>query len=213
MSWEVVVSSAVSLVVGTLLGAWFNRFIQRSKLVVTGGGGGGGPGPGFHQSRVSISNRPGLLGIRLSETVLFGKTIHNRIEKGLSIDRNPANECRAQMLDKKSGQFITSLWWRSRGEPEILKPTVTIRSGETFDLFLFARLNTEPSRYFIFQPGEDGRTPKAPHDDAKFTDTREFIVRILYSYDRQRLTFPVTVRKNFDGRLYVDRAQGGGGSF
>ena len=51
------------------------------------------------------------------------------------------------------------------------------------------------------------------HDEAKFTDTRKFFVRVDYSYERQHLRFDVTVWKDFDGRLSFDAEKGGGGSF
>jgi hypothetical protein len=89
----------VTLILGVVLGAWFNNYVKRPRLVVTGGGGGGGPGPGYHHRLVTITNQPGLMGLRLSETVIVGKQIHGHVERGLTIDRNPANQCTASLYD------------------------------------------------------------------------------------------------------------------
>jgi hypothetical protein len=201
----------VTLVLGVVLGAWYGVYLKRPKLKVAGSGGGGGPGPGHHQNNVRVLNQPGLLGLRLSQSVILGKRIHGSVEKGLTIDRNPANECTASIHDKQSGRHIAPLWWRSTDPNAPWQIVVTMQSGEAFDLMLFARLDGEPTKYFPFEPQDDG-SPRIPNDAAKFDDTRDFFVQVMYSYGRQKLTFDVTMRKGFDGRLTYE-TEGGGGSF
>jgi hypothetical protein len=164
---------------------------------------------------VRVTNQPGLLGIRLSETVIMGRQMHGMFEKGLTVDRNPASECRASLHDKETGSHIALLWWRPTFDATARwQQTATIQSGESFELAVFARLDSEPTKYFVFAPeSEDASSPpRIPSDEAKFTDTRDFFVRIAYSYGRQKLSFSATVRKEFDGRLRWE-TEGSGGSF
>jgi hypothetical protein len=117
----------VTLLLGAALGAWYTLYLKRPRLKVIGGGSGGGPGPGHHSNQGRVMNQPGLLGIRLNETVLMGKKIHGTFERGLTVDRNPANECRASVHDKESGRHIAPLWWRSVSDGTFrLQQTVTI---------------------------------------------------------------------------------------
>jgi hypothetical protein len=204
-----IVTLVVGAVLGAVLGAWYSIYLRRPKLGITGGGGGGGPGPGHHRNHVTVSNRPGLPGIRLNETAILGWRIHGPIEKGYAVDRDAAKECRATILDKQTGRHIAPLWWRSRSSE--YSNTVTIESGQSYDLMLFARLDSEPLKYFVF-----ASKPETPHElmipveEAKFADTHEFAVKITYAYGRQQLRFDITMRKGFDGRLYYEGKHGGG---
>jgi hypothetical protein len=207
-----ILTLVVGAILGAVLGAWFTTYIKRPKLAIAGAGGGGGPGPGHHERYVRIQNQPGLMGFRLNETVILGKLMHDRIEKGLTVERVPANDCTAQLLDKESGRHVAQLFWRVGGAADIPQPRVTIRSGESFDLLLFVRLHDESAKYFVYRPSGDELGFVVPSDEAKLADTRAFVVQVTYSYGRQKLKFDVTVRKDFDGRLYVEGA-GGGGSF
>jgi hypothetical protein len=204
----------VTLVLGVVLGAWYTVYLRRPTLKITGGGSGGGPGPGHLRNHVRVINRPGLLGIRLGETILLGGRLHGHVEKGLTVDRNPANQCIANILDKESGRQVAPLMWRTSDANRPWQRIVTLNSGEEVDLMLFARLENEPSKYFVFEPADvsSEAAPRIPNEEAKFTDTREFLVRIMYSYGRQKLTFKATMRKGFDGRLSYE-TDGGGGSF
>ncbi len=206
--------AVVSLLLGAALGAWYTVYLRRPTLKVTGSGGGGGPGPGHHQNQIEIMNQPGLLGIRFGATIIFGKRLHGPVERGLTVDRNPANECRASLYDKKTGKHVAMLWWRSSHDPAPpLHPTVTLQSGQSATLMLFARLDDEPTKYFVFAPDPTSSGPKIPPDQAKFTESREFVIRIDYSYGRQKLVVDAAMTKEFDGRLTFMIARGGGGSF
>ena len=131
------------------------------------------------------------------------------IEKGYAVDRNAAKECRANIRDKQTGRHIAPLWWRSRSSE--YSNTVTIESGQSYDLMLFARLDNEPLKYFVFASKSDAPDElMIPVEDAKFADTHEFAVKINYAYGRQQLSFDITMRKGFDGRLYFEGKHGGG---
>jgi hypothetical protein len=192
----------VTLILGVFLGAWYTLFLTRPKLATDAIGGMGGPGPGLNYAM--IQNRPGLLGIRLRRTMIFGKPIHGNIEKGLTIDRRPAVGCSAGIVDKTSGQFVAQLWWQPENPGEPWRTAVTIESGESRNLMLFARTSEERTRYFIFEPADieaSDSPPKIPREEAKLTDSRNFRVEVSYSYERQRLKFSAGVRKEFDGSL------------
>jgi hypothetical protein len=88
-------------------------------------------------------------------------------------------------------------------------PWVTIASGETFQLLLFARQDGEPTTYFIYQPQGNSPDPDVPSEDRKFTETTDFTVQINYS-SGERLAFDVTVRKGLDGRLMFESDRAGG---
>lgn len=119
-----------------LLGVAFSVFLRRPRLQVTGSGSGGGPGPGHHSNRLRVTNQPGLLGIKLKQTVVMGKRIYRDFEKGLTVIRDPAIECRATIHDADDGnRHIAMLWWRPLSDPHAeWDRTVTIQSGETFEL-------------------------------------------------------------------------------
>lgn len=157
------------------------------------------------------------MGIRFGETVILGKHIHGGLEKGLSIERNAATECTAGILDKETGTYIARLWWwPPSGTSDPWQSMITLRSGESRALMLFARLENEPTRYFIFAPSADTASPlpcQIPTEDAKFKETHRFVVRITYSYGRQTLTFDTTISKEFDGRLRFQLHGQGAGSF
>jgi hypothetical protein len=171
-----VVLPVLTLVLGAILAVMAEAFFKRPKLMVVGCGGGGGPGPGFCTNHLRISNAPGLFGIRLNETKVFGKKIHGRIEKGLSIERQTANDCHAWMHDAMSGEVVSHLSWRSVEDPTKLSTTTAIRSGHSVELLLFARLSLEPSKYFVYRPlNESSSEPQMPElETGKFSDSRDF---------------------------------------
>jgi len=96
----------LSLVVGVVLGAWYAMHLKRQELILNGIW--SAPEAGYRRIGVKVTNQPGLLGIRLRNATYLGWH-YWRIEKGLTIDRSPANECRASLLDKQCGRHIASL--------------------------------------------------------------------------------------------------------
>ena len=203
----------VLLVVGTLLAAGFGIYLKRPTLRAVGSGGGGGQQ--FHSCRVQIRNVPGLFGIRLGETVLFGRILHRPIDKGLPIDRNPAKDCAAWIYDGE--QALTTLWWQSRNTRDAWQQRTTLESGDAAELVLFARLHDEPTQYFIFAPSDPtdpNMNPRVPDAGEKFQATitpREFAVHLVGMDGRRYHVFPVRVRLQ-SGLMYVESG-GGAGSF
>jgi hypothetical protein len=152
------------------------------------------------------------LGVRLRETIILGKQIHGAIWRVLPFERRAATDCMAWLYAKGSHTDAVRLWWRSMDESRRCLQTVTMRNGETYELLLFPRLHSDPSRYFIFAPqDESGESPAVPNDAAKFDDTREFRVRINYSDGHQRFSFETAVRKQLDGTLRYDTKGAGTG--
>lgn len=203
----------VLLLVGAMAAILIENFIKRPKLVVSGSGGGGGPGPGFYRNHITIRNEPGQFGLKLKSTTILGKRVHGSIEMGQVFDRTPAHECRAFLYDKASGESMGLLWWRALPTAEAFTQTITLNSGESAELMLFARLNDERSKYFKFDPESSSETiPKVPDDELKLSDTRDFVVEIQYFYGKKKIRVNISMIRRLDGRLSY-RSASGGGSF
>lgn len=188
-------------VFGVLLDILFNAYIRRPRLMVVGSGAAGGPGPGYHVSHLSIRNRGGFIGIKLRETVLFGKTLHNGLQKGFTVEANPARMCTAWLADRTTGRILTGLYWRGEdGQPTNV---INLNSEEAADLLLFARLDDEPTKYFVFRPGPEGE-PVVPSSDARMTGTYEFIVELQWSDGIHKARFDVTMMQNLDSPAYLE---------
>jgi hypothetical protein len=158
---------------------------------------------------MTIRNAPGFLGINLQETRIFGARIHPLIQKGLSIDRATARECRAWLRDA-AGEHIALLWWRVDGDKMV--NVIDLETGQSASLMLFAHIGSAPPKYFAYEPESGNSTaPKIPPDDVRMQDTRTFLVHIDYSYGRQKLDVSVRVKKGYDGRLTWSHKGGGGG--
>jgi hypothetical protein len=209
----------ISLIIGALLGAflstWHAYWVKRPILHIYGAGGCGSSGLGFHTNHITFTNPQGLLGWRIRESVIFGIRLHRHFEVGLVIDRSPAHECRAFLFEKKNNQIIKQLTWRIKGtQGSYYKDMVTIESGQQADLMLFARLNQEKNKYFVYEPTSlSDYTPKTPDDDEKFNSSMDFVVEIWHSYGRKKLRFECRMIKGLDGKLSFQSASGGGGSF
>ena len=198
------------LVFGALLGVRTTHHLMRAKLRVGGSGGLGGQGPGFHRNYARIRNEPALIGLRLGETIISDRLVVPRIERGVTVARNAAQECTAQLRDE-NGEQLAVLWWAvDEGSAQRYRRTVSIGNGETASLMLFARLHDEPLKYFPFQPDNAGN-PLVPQEEMKFTEPKKFRVRVNYS-SGQHLDFGLTMTKRDDGRFYYS-TRAGGGSF
>jgi hypothetical protein len=203
----------ITLFAGVFLGAWFNNFLKRPKLVITGGSGGGGPSPGHHWNSLRLTNRPGLLGVTLRRTEILGKRLFGHVEKGWTVERIPASDCSATLFEKGTNLHVAPLWWRSTTNPNDVQQVVTIPSGGSWDLLLFARLNSEPGNYFVFAPGSVGAFgPRLPTSEPKFDDTRSFVIKVRFDYGRRTKTIECTMRKELNGTLTF-LMNGGGSAF
>lgn len=209
-----VASLVVGTIFGTIASTWFSFFIQRPILQVVGGGSGSGGSltPRTRSNHITIQNSPGIFGIRLGETTIFGRQIIPPIQWGLAFDRKDAAQCRAWIYDSDTKRGIRPLWWQTRDGKMVQE--MTIKSGETGNLFVFARLEDEPGAYFIYQPaGHEGRDIQIPPPEGRQTDSHDFYIEVRYTHHTRRLRINWTMRKDFDGKLYYESQGGGGGSF
>jgi hypothetical protein len=197
----------ITLILGAILGSWITVFVARPKLKIAGSSSGGN-GINGHRNTLRIMNRPGLMGIAAGPTIILGKRISRGFEKGITVARATANECTASLYDKETGQAVSLLYWLLMSDQPRMLPTVDIKSGETVELVLFARQGNEPLKYFVYKPAGPSQEALVPPDEVKFTESRRFTVRILYSYGRQKLEFDVGMRKGFDGILYFEWKDG-----
>ncbi len=199
------------LIIGGIFGSFATIYIGRPKIVVSGGGGGGGPGPGYYSNFISVSNEPGFFGIRISETTILGKRIHNRIRIGQVFDRAPAHECRALIKDKSTNEVLGLLWWRELSNPQKAVQTLNLNSGEQAELIIFARLEGEQSKYFVYQPTSPTDHHPIPIDDElKFKETRDFIIEIQYAYGMKKISKEIKMIKGLNGRLTFQGPTGSG---
>lgn len=185
-------------------------YVRRPTLQVTGGGGGGGE-TSFYGNRITISNSPGLLGLKFHETTILGIHVHRHIEIGLVVDRSPAHQCRAWLYDIETNDVIKQLWWQTSDGK--MTQEVTLKSGESAGLMVFARLGNEKQKYFVYQLDRpDSTKPLVPDDQDKFDTTREFYIDIRHSYGKKRVRIECKMTKGFDGRLRFNY-KGGASSF
>jgi hypothetical protein len=83
--------SLVTLLIGAFLGLFISSYVLRPKLRATGFAGG---------MSAQIQNEPGLLGVKVDQTIIFGKQIHEYHEFGIPIDRGDALDSRAYLFEK-----------------------------------------------------------------------------------------------------------------
>jgi hypothetical protein len=209
IAWIDLPSLIIGAILGTMARTWHSYYVKRPKLKVAGGGGSGGSK--YNTNNITITNIPGLIGIRLPETMIWGRTIHSDVEWGLVVERSPAYRCRAWLYDKETGHAIKPLWWRTPDNKTVRE--VTIRSGERVSLMVFARFSEEKLKYFVYDVvGQDSTELRVPEDEDKFDMTREFYIIIHHLYDKKRMWIDCKMTKGFDGRLRFSSA-GGGGTF
>jgi hypothetical protein len=192
-----------TLVLGVVLGLWLPEYVKRPLLRFSGSGVSGGATPVTRYS-LTVTNDPAFIGIKIGSTAILGRQLHGPIFRGLAVDRNPATQCSAQLVDKASGDPIVGLYWRSRTQADRYEASTTIPGGESAILMLFARLSSEPTEYFVFQPEPSPpHHPHVPEDYQKFTGDRQFEVHV---YHRDgRVKGDVNVRIDYSGNFYVDR--------
>lgn len=133
---SLLLGAVVGALVSAPIGLWFGLFAARPRLSIIGGGGGYGGEPGVRIHCVTIGNRPGMFGIVLGETTIFGRRIFDDISYGLPIERQTARGCYAS-LRSADGTTYPLLW---RADPDSpLVHGVDIACNESASLYLIAR--------------------------------------------------------------------------
>ena len=197
----------IGAVIGVVLDRGYTLYSTRPKLIFSGTSS-GGSGSGTEMWNVAISNMPGLFGIRLQESTLFGKPVHGFFQKGLLVERNTARQCMARLHDKENGDaFIAQLyWWMPQDRPawQVIRD---IESGQDqIMLRLFNRAPDGSLRYFPFSPADPndpGSPPRVPEEAAWIDRSHRFEVRISYSYGAQTTRIGVDVTVGLNGQIDV----------
>ena len=145
------ISEIITFLLGCLMGwftnHWYAVVMKQPSLVRSGGGSGSSLfGSGYYYVSLTIQNELRRLGISFPETVILGKTIKTDFG-GRLIERDPAVDCRAQLLET-SEQPICHLWWL---DGQKVTEAVDIKSGESVHLIVFLRREND-STYFAYQP-------------------------------------------------------------
>lgn len=143
----------VSLILGTVAGAlvsapigfWFALLATRPHLAIIGGGGGPISIPGLTARSVTIANRPGIFGLSLGETIIFGHWIFDRFQFGLPIQRETARDCTAS-LRTPDGIAYLPVW---RADDGSFTHSVDIECGRSAALYLILT-DTSSREYFPF---------------------------------------------------------------
>ena len=198
----------VLLVLGALLGAFATIFVQgmitRPRLRISGSGGGVGPNPGVRHVAITISNEPGFLNFRLGQTVILGKRLlRGRTIFSVPFERVPAYECTAVIIREGAQQGV-GLWWLTPESENAISNLTTISPGKSASLRLLVKEDSDPERYFYYQPSDvKSGSAAIPLESGKIAGERNFDVTLFYSYGRQQMKFKVSVVLDPHGNLQV----------
>jgi hypothetical protein len=195
---------------GVIAGTWHSYFHKRPILDSTGGGSGGVLSNKFSVTYIRVHNRPGLMGLKIRESIVFGMSLHGRIEIGVPFDRSPARGCRGLLFVEGTDEIIFPLWWRKSDGSMVTD--LTLGPDEWADLIVFGKETNDHQRYFAYRRANGDDETVIPPDHAKFIGSKKFIVEIRHSNDRVKIRIPASVTATHDGRLYY-RIGDSGGSF
>lgn len=203
-----VVTFVLGIVLGVLLQTWYAIYFVRPKLAVTGGGSGLGP-DGYRTNSVTVTNQLGFLGLHFGATSILGKTLHRGARRGHPFPRSAAQDCYGRIFDGETGDLLATLYWQPEaGTSGPWQTAATIPSGHSRSLKLFARLDSEPDSYFVFQPMSDG-TPRVPA--VKFNGDHRFRIDVSVFAQRVEVEFEGRMRLMASGTLQWETTGGGGG--
>lgn len=207
-----VVSSVVSLVVGTLLGAGWQVFTNRPKIRASGSVSVSADSS-FTVACVSITNEPGFYGIRIGRTVLFGRAVWSARNVGMAFDRN-ATKCSAYVVPADGGQGQQVPIWSESSRPNA-DGTVTIPGGESDQVYVFAKRRDDDSRYFVFEAeawGDAKPVPRIGDRNRGLESPQDFVVHVSYAGGAHDHAIPVAVKRTLQGSWQVDVHYGKHGS-
>ena len=201
------ISTTLTFILGCLVGwftnHWYSVNLKEPQLSQNGGGGGSSIfGTKFHFSHLTIRNELRTLVIKLPETVLLGKRLKTRFGNQI-VERNPARECRAQLLDE-SGKHICHLYWLDNNK---ILDKVDIESGKSASLLLFVRKEEDSEKFYVYQPTSQSDLAPKVTKVPNFNKSSDFLVRVSYSYNKS-ISFPVSVEKDYSENFYTKTKNG-----
>ena len=126
---------------GVVLDRVWAAVASRPRFLIDGGGGGGSSSG--KATYVQASHPFGFIGLRLHETILFGRQMHAPLFKGFAVERRAVRDLGATLVDQKSGHQVGLLSWVSDDGMGIgSEHRIEMPSGTSRTLRLFAGLRT-----------------------------------------------------------------------
>jgi hypothetical protein len=205
--------SVLFLLIGCLIGWTSNHYysivVRRPLLVLSGGGGGSSIGAEpFHFVFVTVRNELRQLGFQIPETVILGFRIPVRFGRRRVLERDPARQCTAHLVNK-DGDYVCQLWWRK--DDNMVTNIVDINSAEGVNLVIFVR-REDSQEYLAYQPlSPDDLRPKT-EQVPRYKATNTFTVRISYAFGSEHLDFSAQVKIKDDGLIYFNSSSANGTS-
>jgi hypothetical protein len=184
-------------ILGVLLDRIYTAIASRPKFGFNGGGGGGGGNPPSRYGYVTITNPEAFVGLRLRETVIFGRRIHGAISMGWTIERRTARGLMGVLTDPKTGHDIAGLTWFG---PDGTSQQIDLRSGDSCNLCMFVGWDDIPDRYYIYSPQQD-LTPTRPPAVQEFTSGDiDLKFSLVWANGQQRKSYNLKILRKHDGR-------------
>lgn len=192
-------SLMIGAVVGAFISIWLQHFLARPRLRQVGGGSG-------QYLHITIRNEPGFLGINFGPTIILGRRFSQGWRLGIPFDTSPARACSAVIIDKETGQTITSLSWLKDG---IYGYEVTLGPGESANLIVFTRHGADEGKYYVWRPLPEHQSPGP--GDIQMDGSREFLIDVRFSHGTRTKRFTCKMVRKLNGAYHFQHETGGGG--
>lgn len=203
-----------------MLGAVATDVIRRPKLSIYGYGSGGvGGSEEVRYFYLGFMNRSLLVGLNVRETTFWGHHLWADRERGIALARTTAPKCSAFLVDASTGRSLSGLYWRDPTHPSELTGVIDIEPDIQYQLMVMARISTDPSSYFPWQPDpKDPARPVIPANVGKISGSHDFEIHVNLVNGRRKQRFRFRMEQTIDGRLLWHVGKGrrrweGGGSF
>jgi hypothetical protein len=199
-------SMLIGAVVSALIGLWIDFLIKQPVLERSGGGSGRHDADRTVRNNLSFRNKVGWFGINIPESRILGIKIHPSLRKGLTFEKSPVRDCRANLFLKDTNEHVGQLWWIN--DDGSFSETATIESGKQSSVFVFCRDQDETERYFVYRPtsGKNGNA-LVPSVNNQFIGEKQFFLRIDYSHSH-RYEEVIKISRKFNGLLYLETKNG-----
>lgn len=191
------VVSAVSLVLGAVLGVMLGESVKRPRLRQSGSGG------GMAGTSVSFTNDPGFVGLSIGQTVLLGRAVHRECRLGVPVDRNPT-DCHAVLLDPENPRGGVGLLMRDEDIPDRPVGRARVKTGGSVQVLLFVRVPGGGKEFYLFEPDPSNPWQPRPPDPSKIlTAPKKFLLRVYYGGNRST-EVPVSVTVGLNGQMALE---------